>query len=89
MVTGRGGAVAVPSYGEVLRATSFLPIFVATTLSTWGDYIARVTIAAVVFGWTGSALATAATLAVSLVPTILGRGLLGPRLAPAEPPGRA
>ena len=78
MVRGRDGAVVVPSYAEVLRAPSFLPIFVASTLSTWGDYIARITIAAVVFGWTGSALATAATFAVSLVPTILGRALLGP-----------
>lgn len=78
MVRGRDGAVVVPSYAEVLRAPSFLPIFVASTLSTWGDYIARITIAAVVFSWTGSALATAATFAVSLVPTILGRALLGP-----------
>jgi MFS family permease len=53
--------------------------------STWGDYIARITVAAVVFSWTGSALATAATFAVSLVPSILGRALLSPlcdRLAP-------
>jgi MFS family permease len=78
MVRGRGGAVVVPSYGVVLRTPSFLPIFLASTLSTWGDYIARVTIASVVFAWTGSAIATAATFAVSLVPSILGRALLGP-----------
>ncbi|WP_406831174.1 MFS transporter [Pedococcus sp. KACC 23699] len=78
MVRGRDGAVAVPSYAQVLRAPVFLPVFVASTLSTWGDYIARITIAAVVFSWTGSALATAATFAVSLVPSILGRALLSP-----------
>ncbi|GAB3080271.1 hypothetical protein ASD62_17525 [Phycicoccus sp. Root563] len=68
----------VPSYTEVLRAPVFLPVFMAATLSTWGDYIARITIASVVFAWTGSALATAATFAVSLVPSILGRALLSP-----------
>jgi MFS family permease len=44
----------------------------------WGDYIARVTIAAVVFERTRSPLATATTLAVSLVPTFFGRSLIGP-----------
>ena len=78
MVRARGGATGVPSYTEVLRAPVFLPVFMASTLSTWGDYIARITIASVVFAWTGSALATAATFAVSLVPTILGRALLSP-----------
>lgn len=78
MVRGNDGAFVVPSYGEVLRTPSFLPIFAASTLSTWGDYIARITIASVVFLWTNSALATAATFAVSLVPSILGRALLGP-----------
>ena len=85
MVSGKDGAPAVPSYGEVLRTPVFLPVFVASTLSTWGDYIARITVAAVVYTWTGSALATAATFAVSLVPSILGRALLAPlcdRLAP-------
>ena len=78
MVRGRDGAVGVPSYTEVLRTPVFLPVFMASTLSTWGDYIARITIASVVFAWTGSALATAATFAVSLVPSILGRALLSP-----------
>ncbi|WP_270887805.1 MFS transporter [Pedococcus sp. 5OH_020] len=85
MVSDRRGEVSVPSFREVLRAPVFLPVFLASTLSTWGDYIARITVAAVVFSWTGSALATAATFAVSLVPSILGRALLSPlcdRLAP-------
>src|SRR5690348_206674 len=78
MQRGNSGTATVPSYSDVLRAPVFFPVFLAATLSTWGDYIARITIAAVVFSWTGSALATAATFAVSLVPTILGRALLGP-----------
>src|SRR4051794_28683070 len=44
----------------------------------WGDYIARVTIAAVVFARTKSPLVTATTLAVSFVPTFFGRSLIGP-----------
>src|SRR6476660_8416834 len=85
MLRGKQGTVGVPSYGEVLRAPVFLPVFLVSTLSTWGDYIARITVAAVVYAWTGSALATAATFAVSLVPSILGRALLSPlcdRIAP-------
>jgi MFS family permease len=78
MATGRDDSVTVPSFTEVLRAPVFLPLFVVATLSTWGDYIARITVAAIVFSWTGSALATAATFAVSLVPSILGRALLSP-----------
>ncbi|TPG19668.1 MFS transporter [Pedococcus bigeumensis] len=85
MATGRDDSITVPSFAEVLRAPVFLPVFIVATLSTWGDYIARITVAAVVFSWTGSALATAATFAVSLVPSILGRALLSPlcdRVAP-------
>ncbi|MEO6412870.1 MAG: MFS transporter [Pedococcus sp.] len=78
MTTGRDDSITVPSFAEVLRAPVFLPVFIVATLSTWGDYIARVTVAAVVYSWTGSALATAATFAVSLVPSILGRALLSP-----------
>jgi hypothetical protein len=72
------GRDAVPSYRQVLRAPCFLPVFLAASLSTWGDYIARITIAAVVFERTGSALATAATFAVSLLPSVFGRALLSP-----------
>jgi MFS family permease len=78
MATGRDTSVAVPSFAQVLRTPVFLPVFAVATLSTWGDYIARITVAAVVFSWTGSALATAATFAVSLVPSVLGRALLSP-----------
>jgi MFS family permease len=78
MVSGKDGSVTVPSYGEVLRTPVFLPVFAASTLSTWGDYIARITVAAVVFDRTGSAVATAATFAVSLLPSIFGRMVLSP-----------
>jgi MFS family permease len=78
MLRGRQGSGGVPSYTDVLRAPVFLPVFLAATLSTWGDYIARITVAAVVFSWTGSALATAATFAVSLVPSTVGRAVLSP-----------
>ena len=64
----------------MLRVPGYLPIFLANAFSMWGDYVARVTIAAVVFDRTRSPLATATTLAISFVPTFLGRSLLGPIL---------
>ena len=73
-----GGHEGVPSFAEVMRAPAFLPTFLAASLSTWGDYIARITVAAVVFERTGSAVATAATFAVSLLPSVFGRMLLSP-----------
>ncbi len=77
MATNRGDA-AQPGFGEVLRQPHYLPVFVATALSLWGDYVARITLAAVVFERTRSPLATATTLAVSLVPSVFGRSLFGP-----------
>jgi MFS family permease len=68
----------MPSYSEVFRTRAYLVIFLAAALSTWGDYLARVTIAVVVFERTGSAFAAAATFAVSLLPSIFGRSLLAP-----------
>ena len=73
-----GQSGTAPTYAAVLRAPHYLPIFIANALSLWGDYIARVTVAAVVYERTKSPLATAATLAVSLVPTFFGRSLVGP-----------
>lgn len=78
MIRSEGEAGSVPTYGAVLRVPRYLPIFLANALSMWGDYIARVTIAAVVYQRTSSPLATATTLAVSLVPTFFGRSLVGP-----------
>ena len=68
----------MPTYAAVLAVPRYLPIFLANALSMWGDYIARVTIAALVYASTHSPLATATTLAVSLVPTFFGRSLVGP-----------
>lgn len=74
----RGAQGRVISYADLLRVPRYLPVFLANALSMWGDYVARVTIAAVVFEQTKSPLATATTLAISFVPTFLGRSLLGP-----------
>ncbi|MEW1953217.1 MFS transporter [Terrabacter sp. NPDC080008] len=78
MSPSQGNDVDAPTFAAVLRVRRYLPVFLANALSMWGDYIARITIAAVVYNRTGSPLATAGTLAVSLVPTFLGRSLLGP-----------
>ncbi|MEO6142807.1 MAG: MFS transporter [Dermatophilaceae bacterium] len=69
---------SMPSYGEVFRTRGYLAIFLASALSTWGDYLARVTVAVFVFERTESAFAAAATFAVSLLPSIFGRSLLSP-----------
>ena len=74
----QGQGDSAPTYAAVLRVPRYLPVFLANALSMWGDYIARVTIAAVVYERTRSPLATATTLAVSLVPTFFGRSLIGP-----------
>lgn len=71
-------SAAPPSLLAVLRVPKYLPIFLVSVLSLWGDNIARITIAAIVFQRTRSPLATATTLAVSLLPTVFGRSLLGP-----------
>jgi len=73
-----GGGVAMPPYSEVFRRRGYLAIFLAAALSTWGDYLARVAVAAFVLEQTGSPFATAATFAVSLLPSIFGRSLLAP-----------
>jgi len=77
--TGDSGAdVAMPTYSEVFRTHGYLAIFLAAALSTWGDYLARVVVAAFVLDETGSPFAAAATFAVSLLPSIFGRSLLAP-----------
>lgn len=68
----------MPPITQVFAVRAYLALFIAASLSTWGDYIARLTIAAVVYERTQSPLATASTLAVSLVPSIFGRSVLGP-----------
>src|SRR4051812_26183432 len=68
----------MPSYAQLLRVRAFVAIFVANALSAWGDHLARLTVAAFVLSRSGSPLAAATTLAVSLVPSLFGRSLLGP-----------
>jgi MFS family permease len=69
---------SMPPWSQVLAVKGFAPLFAASSISTWGDYMARLTIAAVVYQRTASPLATATTFAVSLLPSIFGRTLLGP-----------
>lgn len=75
---GEGTQRDTRTYAEVLRTQRYLPIFSVNALSTWGDFIARITVAAIVLDRTGSDVATAATFAVSLLPTVFGRTLLSP-----------
>jgi MFS family permease len=73
-----GGGGVMPPYSEVFRTPGYLALFLAAALSTWGDYLARVVVAAFVLDQTGSAFAAAATFAVSLLPSIFGRSFLAP-----------
>ena len=68
----------MPPYSAVFRTRGYLALFLAAALSTWGDYLARVVVAAFVLDETGSPFAAAATFAVSLLPSIFGRSLLAP-----------
>jgi MFS family permease len=68
----------MPPYSEVFRTRGYPALFLAAALSTWGDYLARVVVAAFVLDETGSPFAAAATFAVSLLPSIFGRSLLAP-----------
>jgi len=68
----------MPSYAEVFRTRGYLALFLAAAVSTWGDYLARVVVAAFVLEQTASPFAAAATFAVSLLPSIFGRSLLAP-----------
>lgn len=77
-MTFKDEGIGVPTYAQVFRTPRYPAVFTVGALSMWGDYIARVTIAAVVYERTASPLATATTLAVSLLPTVFGRSLLGP-----------
>lgn len=68
----------MPSYATLFRTTGFVPAFLALSVSTWGDYIARIAVAFVVRERTGSDLAMAATFAASLLPSVIGRSMLSP-----------
>jgi MFS family permease len=73
-----GHGDAMPPYSEVFRTRGYLALFLVAALSTWGDYLARVVVAAFVLDQTGSVFAAAATFAVSLLPSVFGRSLLAP-----------
>src|SRR5664279_5627253 len=74
----QGGRGSMPRYSEVFKTRGYLALFLAAALSTWGDYLARVVVAAFVLDQTGSAFVAAATFAVSLLPSVFGRSLLAP-----------
>lgn len=72
-----GGSRAV-GFGEVLRHREFLAVLLAKVFSDWGDHVARVAIAALILEVTGSVAFSAATFAISFLPSVFGQALLGP-----------
>ena len=75
--TTAGGPRAV-GFGEVLKQREFAALLAARVLSDWGDHVARVAIAALMLEVSGSVTLSAATFAISWVPSIFGQALLGP-----------
>lgn len=71
------GAHPVP-FGQVLRHREFAAVLGAKVLSDWGDHVARVAIAALILEASGSVAFSAATFAVSFLPSVFGQALLGP-----------
>lgn len=71
-------------FADVLRDRLFATLFAAETQSIVGDQFARVALSVLVYERTGSAPATAATYAATLLPAILG-GLLLSRLGDRLP----
>lgn len=66
------------AYRQVLRSGEFLALLGARMASDWGDHVARVAIAALMLEASGSVTLSAATFAVSWLPSIFGQALLGP-----------
>ncbi|HVX43089.1 MAG TPA: MFS transporter [Mycobacteriales bacterium] len=64
------------SYREVLAVREFRYLFGAYAMSMLGDQLAKVALSLLVFNRTGSALLTAATLAISYLPWIVGGPML-------------
>lgn len=65
-------------YRQVLRSAEFTALLGARMVSDWGDHVARVAIAALMLEASGSVALSAATFAVSWLPSIFGQALLGP-----------
>lgn len=86
-MTGRHAAVATRQrarFSDVLRIRVFLLLYAAETQSIVGDQLARVALSVLVFEETGSAPATAATYAATLLPAVLG-GIFLSRLGDRYP----
>src|SRR3954451_13148472 len=64
-------------FGAALRVPEFRALWLAEALSVFGDQVARVALALLVFGRTGSAALTALTYALTFVPMMLGVLLVG------------
>lgn len=62
--------------GQVFRVTGFRAIWAAELFSVAGDQLARVALAVLVFGRTGSAAWAAATYALTYLPALVGGVLL-------------
>jgi MFS family permease len=68
--------IAPIGFADVLRIRAFAVLYAAEMQSIAGDQLARVALSVLVFDETGSALATAATYAATLLPAIFGGVLL-------------
>jgi MFS family permease len=60
------------TYREVLAVPEFRAIFVSQGLSLIGDHVARIAIALLVYGRTGSAFAASATYGCSFLTWLVG-----------------
>src|SRR5882757_291817 len=69
--------------GEVFRSAEFRALWAAELFSILGDQLARVGLAVLVYGRTGSAAWTAATYALTFLPALVG--LLGVMALPGVP----
>jgi hypothetical protein len=77
VVSGTGRHAERPAtFRDVLVIGEFRAIYLASTLSWLGDYIARAAITALVFQATGSVPASAAAFAISYAPWLLGGSFL-------------
>ncbi|BCJ29077.1 MFS transporter [Actinocatenispora sera] len=64
------------TYREVFAVREFRAVFGASALSSIGDYLGRVALAALIYHATGSALASAAGFAVTYLPWLTGAPVL-------------
>jgi MFS family permease len=78
------GATARGGLGAVFRIAEFRALWGAEVVSIAGDQLARVALAVLVYGRTGSAAWAALTYALTFLPALLGGVLLG-RLADRYP----